>query len=113
MLAIIGKGNEKKATKQTTLFGMAPKAAGDKKAKPKQAKAVSPSEADNHTDEVVKPANISAGTDTEETQEIEAEEETQPMENDNEMEEHTPNGGDDDDEPIEWPESPARETSVS
>lgn len=115
-----GKGSEKKATKQTTLFGMAPRAPGDKKSKvTKHTDGASPPGIDGGADKIAGSIKSSVdvdaarlGEDEGETQQTEAEEETQPIDDD--MEEQAPNAvGEDDEEPIEWPESPAREVSVS
>ncbi|PVF93312.1 hypothetical protein CPB86DRAFT_768026 [Serendipita vermifera] len=105
-----GKGEEKKATKQTTLFGMLPQ---DKKAKENKS--------NNKNGTAETEANRSNAKENADSQLTDTQEETQPVEtplNEESMEDEENQGApttadDDGDEPLEWPDSPSREVSAA
>jgi hypothetical protein len=114
--ALIGKGGDKKAVKQTTLMSMLPLPGATElmkgaKGKKGDASAAPKTKSRSHEDGSPAPLEV-PGDEEEETQLVETlvEEETQVV--DEPMDEGE-GGGDEDEEPIEWPESPPREVLVS
>lgn len=98
--------------KQATLFAMLPPDQASKKGKSSKTKKGENSSGANDGDAAAKPTVLNDDSETQlaETPTEETQGETQLV--DESMEETQP-AGDDDDEPIEWPESPPREVLVS
>jgi hypothetical protein len=97
--------------KQATLFAMLPPDQASKKGKSSKAKKGETSDGATDGDAAAKPTMLNDDSETQlvETPTEETQGETQPV--DESMEETQPAG--DDEEPIEWPESPPREVLVS